>query len=59
MPIFEYVCEKCSNQFEKLHKSTETDGGVCPNCGASEVNKQLSSFSAAGKSPSTACHSSG
>lgn len=57
MPIFEYVCEKCSNQFEKLHKPGETEVGVCPSCGASQVNKQLSSFSAAGKAASTACNS--
>lgn len=59
MPIFEYVCEKCSNRFEKLHQSGGTEASLCPKCGAPEVKKQLSSFSSAGNAPSKACHSGG
>lgn len=59
MPIFEYVCEKCRNHFEKLQKPGVAEESLCPKCGASEVQKQLSSFSAKGAPSSDACHSSG
>lgn len=42
MPIFEYQCEECGVQFEKLYKSISTapEGRIpCPECG--EVAKKL------------------
>ncbi len=47
MPIFEYKCEKCGKNFEKIirGKTSQTD---CIYCGSSETTKQISSFSASG-----------
>ena len=59
MPVFEYVCVACGSRFEKLQKSDTADRAECPACGSVEVEKQLSKFSAAGTSSSTACHTGG
>jgi putative FmdB family regulatory protein len=42
MPLFEYECRGCGQQFEYLTR----DGGtpVCPSCGDSNLQKQLSVF---------------
>lgn len=58
MPIYEYVCEKCGNRFEKLQKSAACEDASCPGCGAADAKKQLSSFSSADSS-SSSCHSGG
>ncbi len=53
MPLFEYKCSKCSKKFEVLHKSLNNLEDVeCPECHSKEINKLLSSFSAAGFSKS-------
>jgi putative FmdB family regulatory protein len=46
MPIFEYRCQDCGTRFEKLVRNSDTDGPVCPSCGDSHVNKELSTFAA-------------
>jgi putative FmdB family regulatory protein len=44
MPIYEYVCMQCESHFEELVRNgTEPP---CPDCGDSNVRKQLSVFSA-------------
>ena len=49
MPLFEYKCSKCNAKFEVLHKSINNIEKVeCPQCHSAEINKLLSSFSAAG-----------
>jgi putative FmdB family regulatory protein len=50
MPIYEYTCEKCGEEFEKLvFKSSTTPN--CPKCGAGEVKRRPSvfGFSSGGK----------
>ena len=44
MPIYEYRCEKCENQFEMLQKITSEPLKECPECGG-PVNKLVSSTS--------------
>ena len=47
MPIYEYVCMSCESHFEELVRV----GGAspeCPECGATNVRKQLSVFAAHG-----------
>ena len=44
MPIYEYRCEKCENQFEMLQKITAEPLKECPECGG-PVNKLVSSTS--------------
>ena len=54
MPIYEYICKKCSHQFELLRLSSNGFTDVaCPECGSSKAEKKLSTFSAAvsGSSP--------
>ncbi len=44
MPIYEYVCMQCESHFEELVRNGEQP--PCPDCGESNVRKQLSVFSA-------------
>jgi len=44
MPIYEYKCEKCENQFEMLQKITAEPLQECPECGG-PVHKLVSSTS--------------
>ena len=34
MPLYEYKCEKCGNQFEKIEKHSAPTTQKCPKCGA-------------------------
>lgn len=40
MPIFEYQCDACRHQFERLVRPGDTP--ACPSCGATTLTKQLS-----------------
>ncbi|TYB36022.1 MAG: zinc ribbon domain-containing protein [Flexistipes sinusarabici] len=44
MPIFEYKCQSCGQEFSKLvfNSSEEIK---CPECGAADVKKKISVFS--------------
>ncbi len=44
MPIYEYRCEKCENQFEMLQKITAAPLKECPECGG-PVHKLVSATS--------------
>ena len=46
MPIYEYVCMKCSEEFELLVFSNKQ--AECPKCGAKDVTKKLSLFGMSG-----------
>jgi putative FmdB family regulatory protein len=46
MPIYEYVCMACESHFEELVRNGEKPD--CPDCGASNVRRQLSVFAAHG-----------
>lgn len=57
MPIYEYYCQDCQNQFDLFFKSfteTESAEAVCPNCSGVNVNRLISNISvlASGKSGS-------
>lgn len=45
MPIFEFVCGKCGNEFERLVFSSDQETLKCPDCDSSDVTKILSVFS--------------
>ena len=47
MPIYEYACMECESHFEELVRSAE-QAVVCPECGAGNVLKQLSTFAVVG-----------
>lgn len=40
MPIYEYKCRGCSNEFEELVKIGETPD--CPSCGGADLEKLVS-----------------
>ena len=54
MPIYEYICLKCHEQFSLLQRVTgDQQETQCPKCSLGDVKKMLSSFccsSGSGKS---------
>jgi putative FmdB family regulatory protein len=47
MPIYEYLCDDCGTQFEKLLRGSQTAAEVaCPSCGEPHVTQRLSTFAA-------------
>jgi putative FmdB family regulatory protein len=49
VPIYEYACMECESHFEELVRSSD-QAVTCPECGAANVLKQLSSFAVVGAS---------
>ena len=47
MPIFEYVCQQCSHQFEAIVLGTQK--AACPKCESKRLSQQLSSFAVRGE----------
>ena len=41
MPIYAFECDACKHGFERLQKLSDADPTVCPECGASQVRRQL------------------
>jgi putative FmdB family regulatory protein len=50
MPIYEFQCSACGHRFDRLQKLSDPDPSVCPDCGAPQVQRQVSapSFRLAG-----------
>lgn len=45
MPIYEYMCQDCGEQFEKFVRSmSATAEAKCPKCGSAKVKKGWSVF---------------
>lgn len=44
MPIYEYACRGCEEDFEELVSASSADAVCCPACGSARVERQLSSF---------------
>lgn len=61
MPIYEYSCQECGNNFEKFVRSISTPvQAICPACGGQQVKKGFSTFglaSSSGPSPAAAATS--
>ena len=56
MPIYEYGCEKCGEQFSRLRPMRESDARAeCPNCGHAEVERVLSNFAAVTRGSEGSC----
>lgn len=53
MPIFEYHCESCQKEFEKLVFAHDTEKVVCPACLQDKVTKKMSAVSFMGTSMGT------
>jgi putative FmdB family regulatory protein len=48
MPIFEFNCDQCGNDFERLVFASENEPVKCPKCGSEKTHKVLSVFSSSG-----------
>jgi len=47
MPIYEYTCRKCAEVFAVFQSINAREEDMeCPGCGAKDVKKNISSFSA-------------
>ena len=46
MPLYEYRCEECGAQFEKLVGASNRDDVECAECGAERTQRQVSTFAA-------------
>jgi len=47
MPIYEYVCDKCNERFEKIVINRQQEIS-CPKCSSNKATIQLSVFATAG-----------
>ena len=57
MPVFEYKCNVCSEEFEKLVLKRDAEI-ECPKCGTKDVKKKFSVFGMSGvENPSSGCTS--
>ena len=53
MPIFEYRCEECGHQFERIVFRSDVDVS-CPICRSERTEKLVSSFAMSGASQKSA-----
>lgn len=54
MPIYEYRCTECGEEFEKFVRSMMSEVEVtCPKCGSQKAEKKISLFGSSGGSTST------
>jgi putative FmdB family regulatory protein len=67
MPIYEYQCRDCGDEFEKMIRLSEADQKqICPTCRSQNTKKKISFFSSLGSllggssfSTDSSCGSSG
>lgn len=64
MPIYEYHCEACGHEFEKLVRFSDPQNTqpTCPDCQSEDTRKRLSTIAAFSTGPSqsgASCASSG
>jgi putative FmdB family regulatory protein len=53
MPLYEYKCNDCGEQFEKMIRFSEANAiPTCPKCASLDTQKKLSSIAAMGSSSS-------
>lgn len=45
MPIFEYQCNTCKKEFERLVFAGEEGKIICPDCQSRDVSKKMSAVS--------------
>lgn len=60
MPIYEFTCQRCGKEFERLVFASDHEAIACPECGSEETRKHLSVFASCGveKPLSQGCSSS-
>lgn len=45
MPIYEFICNSCGNEFEAIVSSTDTTSVSCNSCKSDDVKKVMSASS--------------
>lgn len=59
MPLYEYKCSHCGEQFDKLVRMADADAQVeCPKCGSIETRRKVSAFGWVGAGASSGSASS-
>ncbi|MBU1707721.1 zinc ribbon domain-containing protein [bacterium] len=48
MPIFEYTCRDCGEEFEELVSAAQTESVACPHCHSANAEKLFSAFGIGG-----------
>ena len=48
MPLYEYQCPKCGEQFEEIVPFSRADEVVCEKCGYEKPERLMSTFATAG-----------
>lgn len=49
MPMYEYRCRQCGEDYEELRRMQDADRDLkCPICGAEEIERLLSAFATGG-----------
>jgi putative FmdB family regulatory protein len=56
MPIYEYRCRACNEDFEELVPASAESGPDCPSCGASDPQRRFSMFATEWKPSNVAWH---
>ncbi len=60
MPLYEFVCPDCDDNFEKLVRSlAAVEEVTCPTCGSKNVRKKISNFASQVRGGSTSSSLSG
>ena len=54
MPIYEFKCTECGNDFEELVR-TNSQKIACPNCGSRKIDRKLSVIGAVVSKSSPPC----
>lgn len=49
MPLYEFECQDCNENFEKLMRLTGVQEAICPTCGSVRTVKKISTFAASVK----------
>ena len=58
MPIYEYICKDCGNEFEQLVSRSDSEIS-CSKCGSGNLEKQFSVFGTASASSGPTCPAAG
>ena len=48
MPIYEFACKKCENNFDVLMSASSKSKPKCPECGSRTVSRKFSTFGMGG-----------
>jgi putative FmdB family regulatory protein len=46
MPLYEFECQDCNENFEKLMRITGVQQAICPKCGSVRTLKKISAVAA-------------